>query len=133
MNVGIKHVLNNQPFSTEEEYPYKAVRGTCNPEKASVNLAVSEIVSGAGTDFLADAVAKYSPSVAVDASNWSTYRGGVLTECGTSLNHGVQVWGVKDGHWFVRNSWGKRWGDKGSITLAAGNTCGISTEVHYAK
>jgi len=30
-----------------------------------------------------------------------------------------------NGNWLVRNSWGTNWGEKGFITLKAGNTCGI--------
>ena len=89
MTVGIDHALKNQPFSYETEYPYKASKGTCSPTKASANLVTSKRVSGAGTDFLAKAVADFAPSVAVDASTWSSYTGGVLTNCGKSLNHGV--------------------------------------------
>ena len=137
MTVGIDHVIKNAPYSTEEDYPYLAKKGECNPQKSSANLVVNKRVSGSGTDHLAEVLATYSPSVAVDASSWSTYKGGVMSVCGTSLNHGVQVVGVKDGNWVVRNSWGKRWGieyadsTKGYIELAKGDTCGISTEIHY--
>ena len=63
--------------------------------------------------------------MAVDASNWSPYRGGVFSNCRTQLNHGVTLVGVKDGNWWVKNSWGGSWGENGFIRLAAGNTCGI--------
>lgn len=73
-------------------------------------------------------------SVAVDASTWSSYTGGIVTaaDCGsTSLNHNVQVVGYNaDGnYWIVRNSWSSAWGNDGFINLAAGNnTCGIAME-----
>ena len=139
MTTGIDNVLKNQPFSYEEEYPYKAVKGTCSPTKATASLKVTKRVSGSGQDFLTKAVVDYAPSVAVDASTWSSYTGGVMTNCGKSLNHGVQVVGTLDNAWVVRNSWGQRWGEKslntaqsnGYIRLAEGNTCGLMSEVHY--
>lgn len=33
-------------------------------------------------------------SVAVDATNWSTYKSGIFNNCKTSLNHGVLLVGV---------------------------------------
>ena len=50
-------------------------------------------------------------SVTVDASNWSSYRGGVLSSCGTKINHAVLLVGVAaDGTWKIKNSWGTSWG-----------------------
>ena len=69
--------------------------------------------------------------MAVDASDWSSYRGGVHTCKGRDLNHGVQAIGIDDnGDYVVRNSWGTRWGEKGYIKLAGGaNTCGVADEI----
>lgn len=66
-------------------------------------------------------------SICVDASNWSAYRSGVFSNCGTTnLNHAVTLVGYQaDGSWLVRNSWGATWGAQGHITLASGNTCGL--------
>lgn len=66
-------------------------------------------------------------SICVDASNWSLYRSGVFSNCGTTnLNHAVVAIGYQaDGVWIVRNSWGATWGEQGHIRLAAGNTCGL--------
>merc|ERR1712042_268681 len=65
-------------------------------------------------------------AVAVDASNWSFYFGGVFDECKYSdniaLNHAVQLVGygtssVEGDYWIVRNSWGHSWGEDGYIRL----------------
>lgn len=51
---------------------------------------------------------------------------GILSNCGTSLNHGALLVAVtNDGVWKLKNTWGSSWGEKGFIRLAAGNTCGI--------
>merc|ERR1712024_198372 len=64
-------------------------------------------------------------SVAVDASKWSFYSGGIFDSCDYSrnieINHAVQLVGYgsdSDGdYWIVRNSWGSRWGEDGYIRL----------------
>jgi cathepsin L len=70
-------------------------------------------------------------SVAVDASNWSSYKTGVFDKCGTGLNHGVLAVGYTSDYWVIKNSWGSRWGEDGFMRLAKGNTCGILLVASY--
>jgi C1A family cysteine protease len=70
-------------------------------------------------------------SVAVDASNWSLYRGGILGACGTAINHGVLVVGSTNEFWKVKNSWGNTWGESGFIRLKSGNTCDVCSYASY--
>lgn len=71
-------------------------------------------------------------SVAVDASNWSQYRGGIFNNCNKSLNHAVLAIGYyADGTWLIKNSWGS-WGENGNIRLAAGDTCGVTQDAVIA-
>jgi len=80
-------------------------------------------------------------SICVDASKWQTYKGGVMTNCGTRIDHCVQAVGINTGssspYWKVRNSWGTTWGERGFIRLAYGsNECGLTndpTHVTVAK
>jgi C1A family cysteine protease len=68
-------------------------------------------------------------SVAVDASTWSSYTSGVVTSCGTSINHYAQIVGIDEtnNYWLVRNSWGTDWGLDGYIKLELGvNICDIT-------
>jgi cysteine peptidase B len=76
------------------------------------------------------------PSVCVDAATWSGYNGGVITaaECGTSIDHCVQIvgWDVVQGlkAWLVRNSWGTSWGYSGYLYVEMGaDACGIASTV----
>ena len=74
-------------------------------------------------------------SIIVDASAWSSYTGGILSTCGTSLDHAVQAVGIDTaaGYWKVRNSWGTSWGEAGFIRLAYGkNLCGLTSDANYA-
>lgn len=66
-------------------------------------------------------------SICCDASNWSSYKTGIFSNCGTStLNHAILLIGYTADSWIVKNSWGPNWGEKGYIRLKRpGNTCGI--------
>lgn len=64
-------------------------------------------------------------SVTVDATKWSSYKSGVFSNCGRSINHAVLLVGLIGGHWKVKNSWSASWGEGGYIILASGDTCGI--------
>ena len=108
----------------EDEYPYKPVKQACKMTTGPYKVSgMTEIKT---CDALSSKLANMPVSVAVDASNWSPYRGGVFSNCGTRLNHGVTLTGSKDGNWVVKNSWGGSWGESGYIRLAGGkSTCGI--------
>merc|ERR1712147_565960 len=66
--------------------------------------------------------------VAVGASAWSSYAGGVnsgSTSC--SLNHQVYATGFDSSSIKVKNSWGTSWGESGYIRLARTDSgCGTS-------
>jgi cathepsin L len=79
-------------------------------------------------------------SIAVAASLWMSYEGGVYTnpDNGTNpacweIDHAVQVVGYgfdfdsNQNYWIVRNSWGTEWGEQGYIRLAKPDQepCGI--------
>lgn len=71
--------------------------------------------------------------MAVDASSWSSYRGGILKCSSTRLNHGVTLVGTTEGNWHVKNSWGAGWGEKGFVRVTSdtkGN-CGICNMAVY--
>jgi C1A family cysteine protease len=72
-------------------------------------------------------------TVAVDASNWSQYSGGILGSCKTNLNHAVTGFGFDNGYWLIKNSWGTNWGESGFIRLKDGNTCGILNDAYIAQ
>lgn len=77
-------------------------------------------------------------AVAVYASNWSSYKGGIFS-CGIffQVNHAVTAVGFGDGYWIIRNSWGKKWGEDGNMRLKATQSsqedCGFRNYVKYPK
>jgi len=87
-----------------------------------------------------EATASVAPlSICVDAEPWQHYSSGVMmrSQCGTSLDHCVQIEGYDTSastpYWNVRNSWGTAWGEKGYIRLQYGqNTCGMAEEATTA-
>ena len=113
----------------EDEYPYVAKVNTC--KKATGDFKISGFTDVKACTGLASAIQERPISVAVDATNWSPYKSGVFSNCGTRLNHGVTLVGTSDGSWWVKNSWGPSWGEKGHIRVKSGNTCGICNAASY--
>ena len=128
MTNALKYV-KAQGIVHEDEYPYKPVKQTCKINQGP--FKVSGYTEIRNCNDLASGIQARVVSVAVDASNWSPYRSGVFSNCRTSLNHGVTLIGVKDGNWWVKNSWGTGWGESGFIRLQSGNTCGICNMAVY--
>lgn len=120
-------------FMKESDYKYTARTSTC---KADASKFVGKLsghvdIPAGNVDALITALQDRPVSVAVDASTWSWYSGGVLSNCGSSLNHGVTLVGSSSGVHKIRNSWGSSWGEKGHIRLAVGNTCGVANVASY--
>jgi cathepsin L len=122
--------INSAGIVLETEYPYTAKNGACKATPTAKKFLNSakpwSMLSG--TESIKSALAATGPiSICVDASNWSAYRSGVFSNCGTTtLNHAVTLVGYQaDGTWIVRNSWGTSWGEQGFIRLGTGGTCGL--------
>jgi len=127
-------------IESESSYPYVSGQtketGTCDFKSSRVfpGLKVTgyNVVGQHDEETMAVQMNSVGPlSVCVDASSWGSYKGGVLTSCGTQIDHCVQAVGynktASPPYWIVRNSWGTRWGENGYILLAMGkNVCGLS-------
>jgi len=130
------------------DYPYSAESGesgSCTFSSSDVVCTVTNYnsISGETGLYQQTSVSSGGPvSVCVDASSWQTYSGGVLTQCGTDVDHCVQLtgyanYGESGAYWIVRNSWGEDWGEAGFIWIAIGqDLCDIgdyATVVTTAK
>lgn len=137
--IGFEYVKENGValFST---YPYADFwqpdhASSCYADRASSMITLTDVFSVGGEDAMVDHVKGVGPlSVCIDADEWQTYSGGILTSCGMRADHCVQVVGVNtnEGYWKIRNNWGPDWGEDGYIRIALGeNLCAIETDPHY--
>jgi C1A family cysteine protease len=119
------------------DYPYSAEggeSGSCVFNSGEVAVTVTAYNSINGETGLYQQLSSSSGgpvSVCVDASSWSSYTGGVLSQCGTQVDHCVQAvgyanYGESGAYWIVRNSWGNSWGENGFIFIEIGqDLCAI--------
>lgn len=121
---------------SESAYPYRGSQGSCNYRSSGVTAHVRSFQSLGGEGGYASAINRGVIVVYVRAKNqaWKNYRGGQLTptqisECGDALDHAVNLVGVSNGNWIIRNSWGSGWGD-GGYMLAPMNkgVCGLGSD-----
>ena len=133
-------------MATESSYPYTSgttgATGSCKAFStsggtvSSWHYAISpcnSISCGSQSEAtMASTLASYQPlSVAVDASAWSSYTGGVFPASACSIssfkqNNAVVDVGYTSSYWIVRN--------RGYIYLAYGsNTCGVADTVTYVS
>ena len=143
---GYKWVIENGGLTTEEDYPYTAVRGACNRAKSARHAAT---IRGQGAIapqnelVMQRAVAGQPIAVAIEVgSGMQFYKTGVYSgPCGTRLAHAVTVVGYGTDaasgakFWIVKNSWGQTWGERGYIRMrrdvGGPGICGITLDVAY--
>jgi C1A family cysteine protease len=138
---GISYLQSAGGQCSEQQYPYTSQggdSGQCQMQGQSCpdgSAPMAPAPGGStpttpGDDGLQAALAGSCVSVGVDASQWNSYTGGVLTDCGTQLDHAVVATGFasdQGGYYIVRNSWGAGWGENGFIFIAgSGDVCGIT-------
>lgn len=124
-------------------YPYtsgaEGVTGECESDASKYVVqttsytTVSETAEGEA-DMAAYVQSTGPLSICVDASEWSSYTGGIMSVCGDDVDHCVQVVGLNmdEKYWKVRNSWGADWAEDGFIRLSYGNnTCQLASDANY--
>jgi len=128
MTQAYAYLLAGNGLDTEAEYPYVAEDTACTASGTSqVPIKAYTNVPAGNAAQLLQFVNRGPVAIAVDATNWQFYSGGVFDNCDANLDHGVLAVGYDDSsNLIVKNSWAASWGDNGYITLAAGNTCGCA-------
>ena len=122
--------LTKNGFCTEQQYPYSGRDGTCQYaskgcDKGPKCSSYKELPFG-NEDALLEELQNGPVAVAVDATSWSYYSGGILSSCSKNINHGVTLVTSSPSGGFarIRNSWGPSWGEGGHIRIKLDqNTC----------
>jgi len=138
-----KYVIGAGGLDSYASYPYNDGLGQnlpCKFNKANIvaNIKTWNYVSQTASqesNMVKELYANGPVSVCVDASNWSSYTGGLYpsSACGKSLDHCVEAEGYNTGsnspYWIIRNSWGTSWGISGYMNLQYGvDACGVAQE-----
>jgi len=147
MDYAFQYIIDNKGITTEANYPYTAMDGTCDKTKAAqvaATITSYKDVTTNSEDALVAAIAQQPVSVAVEAdqASFQFYSSGVMTAaCGTQLDHGVLAvgYGTMNGqdYYKVKNSWGADWGMSGYILLGRGASfnpngqCGIQMQPSF--
>jgi C1A family cysteine protease len=142
MNSAFDWLLQNTngSINTEQSYPYASGSGEA-PSCASTGKVNGATITGHQNlpheeSQLQALLPTIGPiAIAVDASAWQLYFGGVMTSCGgSSLDHGVLLVGYQTSntttpYWIIKNSWAASWGEQGYIYVSRGtDQCWIT---HY--
>ena len=147
MTRAFQYVIDNGGITTEENYPYMAVDGSCDTDRASSSAATIsgyENVPANDESSLLQAVTNQPVSVGIDGGgqDFQHYSSGVFTgPCETRMTHAVTAIGygtAEDGtkYWLVKNSWGTTWGEQGYMRIqrdvgAPEGLCGIAKLASY--
>lgn len=141
-----EYIAENGGLTTESNYPYTGIPGTCNSQKAKstvVTISNYKIVDQSESALL-QAVANQpvSAGITIGSDEFRFYKRGIFSgECGETSRHAVTVVGYgtsEDGssnYWLVKNSWGEKWGEGGYMRMARdvvdGGVCGLATRASF--
>jgi len=116
-------IQNKEGLTTENDYPYSSGSGSthsCHNSDIHVyaNIRGHVDVKEKSDSALQSAINKTATSVSVDASStyFNNYHSGVMTDykkCGTHTDHSIVAVGYTSSSFYIRNSWGTGWGEKG--------------------
>ncbi len=126
------YIINNN-ITTGALYPYTGSDGKCKSNGG--NYKISSYKSPFGCSNLIKEIALRPFTVQLDATNWNLYKSGVFNSCSATvqINHAVTLAGIDaSANWWIKNSWGTRWGRNGYMLLKAGNSCGICKYPGYS-
>jgi C1A family cysteine protease len=137
-----KYVMSVGGLDSYSSYPYEDSLGQnlpCKFNKANIVASISGwnwVSQSASTEsqMVNKLYANGPISVCVDASNWSSYTGGIYpsSSCGKAIDHCVEAIGYNTGsspYWLIRNSWGTSWGQNGYMYLQYGvDACGVAQQ-----
>lgn len=133
--------------TTDYPTPYEAKQGNCSQNNCTAQtklVGYSHMIPKSALSFVT-ALNKGAVSIGIDASDFSTYGGGIVdqtSKCGHDRDHAMTIVGYgydtkeKENYYIVRNSWGPGWGESGYMRIKrGGNYCDVEadgTQPHVA-
>jgi cathepsin L len=113
-------------ITTEQQWPYEAVTGTCAWGKKTPVANITGYVELPVNNYTAlmNAVQTMPIAISAAAEPWMSYETGVFnSDCGSDVDHAIVLEGY--GHdsasgldyYLVRNSWSASWGEEGYIRI----------------
>lgn len=120
----LNYVIRNG-ITLEQYYPYIDKSSNCKTKITNtVSVQSFFAYNGNSCTILESTLKKRPVMVSIDALNpyWQFYSSGILSKCGNTLNHAVQVIGYSSfsngtTFYLVKNSWGSSWGEGGKIRI----------------
>lgn len=132
-------------------YPYTSgtvpTESKCIPYTSAVSFSKCYDVQSNNQLNLTHAVSMNPVVIAIEADTtyFQSYSSGIITstECGTKLDHAVEIvgYGTDQGidYWLIRNSWGEDWGEGGYFRLLRTNStqdvgiCGLASQPSFIQ
>lgn len=147
MDTAFAFIKSNDGLTTETNYPYEGIAGTCKSKKAVTRAATItgyKDVPANNEKALLQAVASHPVSVAIEGGGYSFqfYSSGIFSgDCDKFLDHAVTAIGYGTGsdgrkYWLIKNSWGTGWGESGYMRIqrdvaAREGLCGLAMDASY--
>lgn len=145
--IAIDTVSDISGLNQEWSYPYRSYNGqdfACSfwANQTVVYTSGYTAVQSNNGGAVMDALVGAGPlAISADASDWSSYEGGIYHGCdyakNISMDHAIQMVGygfdagLNSAYWTVRNSWAPTWGENGYIRvlrLQNGEACGWNVD-----
>ncbi|MBU1945731.1 MAG: DUF333 domain-containing protein, partial [Nanoarchaeota archaeon] len=120
--------IKNTGVSDENCFPYTAINSACNLcsdwQNRIAKITNYHPVTPSTRAAYKQALVDYGPlAIAINASGWSPYSGGIFNGSNGSVDHAVLLVGYNDAenYWIIKNSWGPGWGESGYMRLSYTN------------
>lgn len=92
-----QYVIENDGISQEKDYPYVAKDQPCKANRALRQTKLKSFQQVSDSDrAIKIAICQMPVAAAVDATKWTYYKGGLVTDCGKNVNHAATVVGYKE-------------------------------------
>ncbi|KAL4502015.1 hypothetical protein ABPG73_020152 [Tetrahymena malaccensis] len=120
-------------LAISSRYPYTGYSGSCRAQQVGQLYKISSYknLPNDSNAIKQALVNNGALAVVVDASNWGSYQGGILSNQPLQINKFATIIGYGSNYWLLRNTWGTNWGEQGHIRVANNGTGGIALSYAY--